>query len=83
MYVNGGNKKEPLERYREHHVAVAALLLQLMAKQTKRLHSHHGSVLGDKGNALRMVCKGMCTGHKEVPVDRWTMVRRACVRATE
>ena len=32
-------------------------------------HYSQWRMLGDKGNALRTVGKGVCTGHKDVPVD--------------
>ena len=76
-------KKSLPNATRKTQVAVAALLLQSMIKRTKQSSSHRRSVLGDKGNALRTVGKGVRTGHKDVTVDGWTTVRRARVRATE
>ena len=68
---------------RKTQAAVAALLLQSMAKQNKRLSSNCRSVLGGKGNALHTIGKGMCTGRNDIPVDGWTTVRRACIQSTE
>ena len=83
-------KKSLTNATRKTQVAVAALLLHSMTKRTKRSSSHRRSVLGDKGNALeaegnalRTKDMGVRTGHKDVPVDGWTTVRRARVRATE
>ena len=42
-----------------------------------------GNALEAEGNALRTKDMGVRTGHKDVPVDGWTTVRRARVRATE
>ena len=68
---------------RKTQAAVAALLLQSMTKQTKRSSSHHRSVLGDKGNTLWTVGKGVRTGCKDVTVDGWTIVRWARVQTTD
>ena len=76
-------KKSLPNATRKTQVAMAALLLHSMTKQTNRSSSHRRSVLGDKGNALRTVGKGVRTRHKDMSVDGWTTVRRACVRATE
>ena len=65
----GATRKSLPNATREMQVAVATLLLELMAKQTKRSSSHRRSVLGGKDNALCTVGKGVHTGRKDVPVD--------------
>ena len=53
-------------------------------KYTKKsLLGGKGNALEAEGNALRTVDKGVRTKHKDIPVDGWTTVRWARVRATE
>ena len=60
---------------------VAQIFMKLMVRGIGTSSSHHRSLLGDKGCALRTVDKGISRGPDPCPLDKRIKDRRARIRA--